>query len=211
MRKHIALAQLAIPFLAASLSAQNLTGPAFQDLLKFDAGQGTVAPVPAAHAAPVQTKQKPAGPSLTIFVGLGATDASKGPVEADNLLKPLGITVSKATKGSHLYIVDARTEYDGKAVAPPSATDPNMLEQRGAYGKIEFTLKFDRPVCSFSFTRPALLAGQNGISHPAWTATAFTGKTPVDSASERMIRYFDSTKPDPRGPSLCRPNPNPSP
>jgi hypothetical protein len=65
------------------------------------------------------------------------------------------------------------------------------MTQNGVNGPVSFTMTFASPLTSLSFTRPKLLTGPSGITHPSWSAHAFDVKgLKVSTAGEAMISSF---------------------
>ena len=60
-----------------------------------------------------------------------------------------------------------------------------------------YTLIFDPPVDSLRFTRPELYAAtKSGVTHPAWSATAFSADgQQLSSQTEGLIRSFSTVPP----------------
>jgi hypothetical protein len=189
MKRTRLLFPLAVPLLTANLfaGAFDLTGMNFADIAAAAKKEQPVV-LAGGDAAP--------GP-LTVELHINDVDASKGDVPAQGVLGEAGISVDNATPGTNVSIVSAGRLYEGAAVVPPAA-GPNLLTQRGVNGPITFTLTFKKPVCRFSFTRPALIAGASGVSHPRWSVRAFDAKmNEAAVAAEELIRYFDDSKPSP--------------
>jgi hypothetical protein len=189
---------LALAVLSTAARAEPKLGPTFGDMARRFGNELELS-VPAATGKAVgrAAKKRRSQTQVTVTVELGGSDASKGPVEVGDLLKPLGVKFTKVTGGTKIMIVDTRTEYEGLAIVAPGPRDPNVMTQKGSNDPIGFSLTFERPVCGFSFTRPGLYAGAHGISHPRWSAEAFAGKDSLGKVSEAMIRYFDQSKPLP--------------
>lgn len=108
---------------------------------------------------------------------------------ADTYLRDRGVTIERITGGTALYILSDQAIYEGAACKASSGE--NLLTQNGSNDPVSFTLKFDRPCTSVSFTRPKLLTGPNGITHPEWDARAYDREGhEVDAVSEELIRSF---------------------
>ena len=74
----------------------------------------------------------------------------------------------------------------------PAPSGQNMLTQVGRNEPVSFTLDFAGALAGFTFIRPKLLAGPNGITHPQWSAHAFDAQgREVASAQEDLIRSFE--------------------
>jgi hypothetical protein len=107
----------------------------------------------------------------------------------DSYLSDFGITLSNVTSGTQLKVYDDRNVYSGQAVIAPSAH--NLLTQAGSNDPVSFTLNFDAPLDSFGFTRPYLIAGPSGITHPQWDAYAFDSQgNQVDHAGEALLASY---------------------
>ncbi|MBI5631659.1 MAG: hypothetical protein HY921_12345 [Elusimicrobia bacterium] len=195
------LVPILMPLLTANLSAQlapqGLTGPAMRQLMD-QVGRENYFSAPAASGkVAAQQNDAEATPQKTVFLKVSGVDATKKHVSAEQALADLGITLSNVAENTRVVIVDARTEYEGKAVLPPSYDNPNIMTQKGANGPISFTMNFKRPICELSLTRPALIAGEHGISHPYWAAIAFSGGAVAAEIEEEMIKYFNRDNPLP--------------
>ncbi|MBI4248915.1 MAG: hypothetical protein HY611_05385, partial [Elusimicrobia bacterium] len=192
MMTPLRLAPLLMPFLAANLFALS---PASQ----FAAGVEEALESARKDARAIMiaaAAQADSDAPLTVKLNINSVDASRGDVDATQVLKDAGIKIRVKTEGTMVCIQNACFLYEGKAVVPPAPDRPNVLTHKLVNGPISFTLEFSRPVCAFSFTRPALIAGEHGVSHPRWAAQAF-GKQGEERAmaGEDLIRYFVRTKP----------------
>jgi len=85
-------------------------------------------------------------------------------------LARFGIRLRELSPGTMLAVCDARQLRGGKATKATS--QPNLLTQCGGNEPTQFVLDLSRPVTALWFTRPLLLAGPSGITHPEWSATA---------------------------------------
>lgn len=87
-----------------------------------------------------------------------------------------------------LYVVIA-AETEGGAVIAPSY--PNVFQHMGANGPIGYTLRFKKPLTSFSFKRARLRAGPTGIIHPMWSIVAIdaTGRKGGSAGEETIASY----------------------
>jgi hypothetical protein len=113
-------------------------------------------------------------------------DSAAAAANISNYLAGFGIGITNLTVGSHLQAISS-AGLSVSATAVPSSP-PNLLTQVGVNQPVSFTLTFATPAQSVSFTRVALLAGNTGISHPKWTATAFNAAgAPLASAAEDQI------------------------
>ena len=114
------------------------------------------------------------------FDGLDAKAKGVGGAVLDEYLAKFGIKAEGITWGTTLQVVDARTLYEGKAVV--ASSPHNLLSQFGSNDPVAFTLRFDPPLVTFEFTRPRLLAEtMDGVTHPAWQATALDAQgMPLD-------------------------------
>src|SRR5205814_1572135 len=74
---------------------------------------------------------------------------------------------------------------------------PNLLTQTGSNDPVSFTLNFATPLNSFGFTRPQLIAGPSGITHPEWSVHAFNSlgqevSTNTQPVGEALISSFSN-------------------
>ena len=112
-----------------------------------------------------------------------------GVVDATSYLATFGVTLSNVTSGGQVVVRN-----DGglpNFIAPPSP--PNTLSVFSSVGQIPntFTLNFPAPLTSLSFTRPQLLTGPTGVTHPQWIATALNSlDVAVASVGQGLIASF---------------------
>lgn len=129
-----------------------------------------------------------------VIVDFDALDASASSITGPALasyLAGFGISLSGVTPGTNVAVIADQNLYGGTAMDSPSA--PNILSQIGSNNPVTFTMNFSSPLDSFSFTRATLLAGPNGITHPAWQAYAFNASmTQLAFASEGLIASFSN-------------------
>ena len=113
-------------------------------------------------------------------------------VSADSYLSGFGVTVSGVSPGSSVGIIDTNVSYGGQATTAPSL--PNVLTQCNSNQPVSYTLNFSAPLASFSFTRPALIAGPSGITFPQWSATAFnaSGQQVASTGTVSMISSYSN-------------------
>jgi WD40 repeat protein len=155
-------------------------------------GRRTRALVQAAEAAP-EGARGPAEPATVpdeVRLDFDSEDAAvaESGIPAESYLARYGITLREVTRGSTVSITDYIQWYGGQAVQPWSGS--NALTQTRRGDQIAFTLVFDRPLTSFGFTRPGLLAtSESGIVFPAWTAHA------LDEAGHEIPQTGDSSRP----------------
>lgn len=124
-----------------------------------------------------------------LTLNFDSVDASSGDVNASSYLAGFGISLTGVTPGTTVVILDNANVYGGTAAVPSSV--PNYLTQVGSNDPVTFTLNFATPLNSFEFTRPKLLAGPNGITHPEWSAHAFnSGGVEVATVGESLIASF---------------------
>ena len=129
--------------------------------------------------------------STTSTLNFDAVNASAGPVDASSYLAGSGITLSAVTAGTAIDVVNNQSVYGGAAASPSSS--PNMLMQINVNAPVSYTLNFATPLTSLGFTRPMLLAGPSGITHPQWSAHAFDASgQEVASASEGLIASYSN-------------------
>lgn len=114
-----------------------------------------------------------------------------GVVDATSYLATFGVTVSNVTSGGQVVIRN-----DGglpNFIVPPSS--PNTASFFSSVGQIPntFTLNFPVPLTSLSFTRPQLLTGPSGVTHPQWTATALNSlDVAVAAVGQGLIASFSN-------------------
>ncbi|MGD0382817.1 MAG: PEP-CTERM sorting domain-containing protein [Thermoguttaceae bacterium] len=93
-------------------------------------------------------------------------------------LAEYGITVSGLTSGTSLLVSDDRTVYGGGIV---EASSPYYyLSQGGSSNAIAFTLNFDTPLESLSFTRITEKGGSSGTIYPEWSYQVFDNITSIE-------------------------------
>jgi hypothetical protein len=118
---------------------------------------------------------------------------SGGFVPAAPYLSAFGITLSSVTEGGDVVI--ARNDA-GSFIVPPSS--PNTLTFVSFVGQVPntFTLNFGLPLERVSFTRPGLLSGPSGVTHPQWTALAINSSgSVVATAGQGLIAQFSDVPP----------------
>jgi hypothetical protein len=97
-------------------------------------------------------------------------------------LAEYGITVSGLTSGTSLLVSDDRTVYGGGIV---EASSPYYyLSQGGSSNAIAFTLNFDTPLESLSFTRITEKGGSSGTIYPEWSYQVFEGTTQIATGGQ---------------------------
>jgi hypothetical protein len=177
--KMVALACAAIVVAAVGIFA-------FENSTKFS-GQGP--------AGTVQSAAKAAAPAIAtgeVVVEFSRANVDKQPVAARPYLHEFGIAVEDLVPaGSEIVLVNNRGLYEGGGVRP--TTSQIFLTQTGTNNVVaSYSLVFDPPVDSLSFTRPALYADtKSGVTHPAWNAVAYAaGGQQLSSQSEGLIRSF---------------------
>ena len=101
-------------------------------------------------------------------------------------LRRAGVTLTNVTLGTRLKAIDAAT-YSGGAVPVPSSP-PNFFTQVGLNQPVTFTMLLATNVQQVQFTRVALTAGPNGVSHPQWSAHALDANgNEIQAVSEALI------------------------
>jgi hypothetical protein len=115
---------------------------------------------------------------------------------AEPYLEKHGIHAEHVTDGTEMSFVYYAVPYSGTSLTGRNA---NIFRQDGPTCNLThtvgFSLKFSRPVKQFAFSRALLLAeSENGITHPAWDASAYgvDGKS-IDQKSrvgEDLIAYL---------------------
>lgn len=114
-----------------------------------------------------------------------------GTADATSYLAGFGISLSDVTPGGGIVI---RNDSDpSNFIVPPSL--PNTLSYASFVGQIPntFTLNFATPLDSVAFTRPELIAGSSGVTHPEWSAHAFNSlDTEVAAVGQGLIAAFSN-------------------
>lgn len=110
------------------------------------------------------------GVSVINFDWANASGGNIGGVGLSNYLFGYGVIITNTTSGTRVEAADAGNLNGGDSVIPVSPR--NVLSQFGKGGAVSFTLKFTNEVQSVQFSRPALLSGDRGVSHPQWSAHA---------------------------------------
>ncbi len=105
-----------------------------------------------------------------IVVNFDSIEATHAPLIAYDYLAQYGITVTDMTPGTRVVIDNAIDEYGGRSLTPSSL--PNVLTQKGSNDPVSFILSFQTTFQSVRFTRVALIAGETGVTFPAWQAVA---------------------------------------
>ena len=124
-------------------------------------------------------------------LNLDSVNAAAASVNATSYLANYGITLSGLSPGTTVSIFNNQNVYGGMAASPSSA--PNLMTQIGSNSAVTYTLNFASPLDSFRFTRPMLVAGPSGITHPQWSAHAFNSAgQEVASAGEGLIGSFSN-------------------
>lgn len=116
---------------------------------------------------------------------------NSGFINASNYLSTYGISISNVSPASTTVgISNTIAIYGGTAVLPTS--NPNVISQFGSNGPVSFDLNFATPLSSFSFKRTGLIGtGPSGITHPAWTAKAYsTSNVLISVVSEGRISSY---------------------
>lgn len=101
--------------------------------------------------------------------------SAEADLPADNYLKEHGITLSAVSDNGTKVVI-----FKEGASVVPSEGRQNVMAQRvysGPQRPVYYVLTFDKPIKSFTFSRPKLIAGKpDGITHPKWFATAYDEK-----------------------------------
>lgn len=115
----------------------------------------------------------------TVVINFDSVDASGGGVDATSYLATYGITLSNVSSPGTVAIY---SDVDVSYVSASSS--PNFLLQQVSGAPPEsFTMDFSTPLQSLSFTRIENVTS-NQVAE--WTATAYSGSTPLSSESEPM-------------------------
>lgn len=117
------------------------------------------------------TVTQSSGISMINFDSIDAGGRNVGGTSLSNYLWSYGVTIKGATLGSRVEVADVRNLAGGSTVVP--ASPRNVLTQVGLSGPSAYTLRFENPMQSVRFVRPALRAGSSGVTHTAWRARAF--------------------------------------
>lgn len=116
------------------------------------------------------------------------------PAATARVLGEDGILLSSNPPGS-VRLLDDRAIYSGQATEGVPGMSHSVLLQV-VQGPVDYTFTFAHPIIAFAFIRAPLIAGPHGITHPAWTATAFDSAGHiVASTSENEIRSFSNVAP----------------
>jgi len=113
----------------------------------------------------------------SIYMNFDSVHAGAG-MDATTYLASFGITLTNVSNPGSVYIVSDTNFYGSGVVFAPSP--PNFLIQSvgGSPPGVYYTMVFNAPLQSLSFTRCAI----NGSTEtPIWTATAYVGSTAVGS------------------------------
>jgi|ERR1051326_1197448 hypothetical protein len=113
----------------------------------------------------------------SIRLNFDSVNAGAG-LDATAYLAAYGITVTNISHAGSLHIKDDTNFYGSGAVFAPSPHNFLLQEVGGSPPGVSYTLAFNTPLQSLSFTRCAI--GGN-VATPIWTATAYAGSTPVGS------------------------------
>ena len=175
--------------IGATLAAIIVIGAIAIVLLRQPADVGGRVPQP----APVATLAEP----QETVVEFTRAHVEKEPVAARPYLHEFGISVENLVPaGSEIVLVNNRGLYEGGGVRPTMSQI--FLTQTGTGNVVaSYTLVFDPPVDSLRFTRPELYAAtKSGVTHPAWSATAFSADgQQLSSQTEGLIRSFSTVPP----------------
>jgi hypothetical protein len=110
----------------------------------------------------------------TMTIDFEAVDATSGPVEGTalaNYLAGYGVTLTDMTTNTTVAVQDDQNILGGAVTVASSGN--NLLTQIGTNGAVAYTLTFNRPYPSVSWTRTELLAGTAGVLSPVWRAYAY--------------------------------------
>lgn len=105
-----------------------------------------------------------------ILLDFDTINATHGRVLANGYLANFHITIKDVTPGTMVVIDNANNFYKGRALVAPSVS--NVLTQINSNDPVSFTLNLPAKAKIVKFTRPALLAGETGITFPEWHAQA---------------------------------------
>ncbi len=163
---------------------------------RFLTGLAIAVPTTAAGALAAATLPRIVTAMNTLHVRFD--DADVGPprfeIAAAPFLRAHGLSVvAMSPAASRLLIQGKRGLYDGRAAAK-GAKDQHFLTQMAdpPTAPISFTLASDRPARIIRLIRAGLWAATgSGVTHPAWTATAYDAAgTPIDTVGEELRRAF---------------------
>lgn len=125
----------------------------------------------AAHTTPSDDARDSARAVVVLdFDDAETSGVESGQVSAGPYLRRHGITISALSQGTEVRIINNGKLYGGAGSAP---SHKNVLTQNESSDPIFFILAFDKPLRHFGFSRPKLLAGEKGITHPIWIARAY--------------------------------------
>ena len=127
------------------------------------------------------------------FINFDSLNTSTGAVSGADLETYLGgFGISLEFSDASTVVKDQQTlmnAANGSGVVASSR--PNVLTQVGAADHMSFELSFTQPLTQFQFTRVKLIAGVNGVTHPAWQAYAYDSAGNVTSiASEGFTSSY---------------------
>ena len=176
---------LTVMGMSAKAETLGLRGPAVQELLQMQGAKE----LPAAPAAAQSFSVEQPAQSVLVL-DFDAANPSDESVSAEAYLKAHGIALSDKSDGTKVEIFR-----EGASVAPSNGRR-NIMAQRGPQKPVYFTLTFDKPIKSFAFSRPKLIAGpKHGITHPIWAARAYDEKDrEIIQNSRSSRRELDPTQ-----------------
>ena len=153
--------------------------------------QGGQGPVGATGATGAQGPQGPQGLAAgTVMLNFDSISTGANCTDATPYLAQFGITLSGITPGSTVGIVNSAATHNGQATQ--AASMPNVLTQCGSAGQaLSYMMNFPVALDHLTFTRPLLLTGPSGITHPQWSAHALdaTGHE-LAAVGEALISSF---------------------
>lgn len=116
------------------------------------------------------------------------------PAATARLLQRDGIGLTSNPPDS-VRLFDARSVYAGGATKGMGHGFHDILLQT-VQGPVSYTLTFLHPISALAFARAELVAGSNGITHPAWTAIAYdAGGNVVAETHAAEIRSYSNVSP----------------
>lgn len=107
-----------------------------------------------------------------VTINFDALDTSVSTVSGATLnayMAGFGVSFSNVTPGAQMLVFSDALMYGGTAMNPSSP--PNFLTL-ALNGPNSFRMNFATPLYTFSFTRPELTPGPNGITWPWWQGYA---------------------------------------
>lgn len=143
-------------------------------------------------AHPTTTRTVPHPPTTVKIDFSTPGNMPAGGLAADTYLAKQGVVITKYPRKSSVLFTNSEQLYNDRAIQEEGNILTQQLSGDNDIGTLSFTLTFDSPVESVSFTRAKLWADtSSGVTHPAWTAYALDGSgNVISSQSEELTRSF---------------------